>query len=512
MSKKFDDILNECLDRAAKGEDVEQCLRDYPELASQLRPLLEPASKVQASSDAVQPRPQFRTAAKHQLLAQVRAKEQKQPKPGWFTFLEWQRRWAFAAVAVILVVILGGGTTVAASTNAMPDDFLYPVKLAVEDVRLTFAGSDVDKSELRAEFANRRVEEISQMADDGKWEEVEASAERLSDLLEKIADVATEKRAQGGIDEEDVAKLRRTLAHYATDHPLIFAKAIEQTPDEAKESIRNALNISESYYATAIQNVNIAVSSGEIQSVSPVHRTKIISGIIRMINDSKWVIGEEVVDVNDNTIITGSPKIGAGARIETQVQIDGSLMARKIEVKTVSFGISNVDTAVSPRPTAVETSKTSVPRTVETPTVVPVEIPFPDEIVETPSPTRSRKQFVDVFAVDDIEAPQTPEEVSDISAIRNFSGTIRRITDSEWTVGARTVIVDVNTVVRGDPTAGAAARIWVTVQPDGSLVARLIWVKNSSVQVPNTIVIETPQLTVEKPSVETNTGIDSSRP
>ena len=81
MSKKFDDILNECLDRVARGEDVEQCLRDYPELASELKPLLETASKVQASSDAVQPRPQFRTAVKHQFLAQVRATEQKQPKP-----------------------------------------------------------------------------------------------------------------------------------------------------------------------------------------------------------------------------------------------------------------------------------------------------------------------------------------------------------------------------------------------------------------------------------------------
>ena len=40
MSRNFDDILNDCLERVSKGEDVQQCVRRYPEHADELFPLL----------------------------------------------------------------------------------------------------------------------------------------------------------------------------------------------------------------------------------------------------------------------------------------------------------------------------------------------------------------------------------------------------------------------------------------------------------------------------------------
>ena len=41
--KEFDNILDECLERVIKGEDILACLADYPEHATELEPLLKTA-------------------------------------------------------------------------------------------------------------------------------------------------------------------------------------------------------------------------------------------------------------------------------------------------------------------------------------------------------------------------------------------------------------------------------------------------------------------------------------
>jgi hypothetical protein len=289
MPWNIENILDKCLERMAQGEDMEQCLTDYPELADELRPLLQTSSTVKSGVASVEARPEFRARAKQRLLAEVRAKGQEKPGSRWYSIFEWQQRWAVAAAAVIMVILVGGGTTVAASSNTMPDDFLYPVKLAVEDVRLRFAGSDINKAELQAEFADRRVDEMARMVEEGKWGKVESTAERLSNHLEKITNMAVKKRAEGSLSEKDITKLRNTLAHYASDHPLVFEKALQNTSDETMNAIRNALDASRNYYADAIENVNMAVRRNVIQGASTVSASsEAITGIVRLIEFPGW--------------------------------------------------------------------------------------------------------------------------------------------------------------------------------------------------------------------------------
>ncbi len=53
--KRFDNVLNECLERLLKGETIEQCLQSYPEQAAELEPLLRTALAAKRVS-AIQPR------------------------------------------------------------------------------------------------------------------------------------------------------------------------------------------------------------------------------------------------------------------------------------------------------------------------------------------------------------------------------------------------------------------------------------------------------------------------
>jgi len=182
-SRQFDDILNECLERLlVRGETMEQCLRAFPEHADELKPLLETALNIKEASD-IQPRLDFRDRARYEFYSALQGMERKRRSP----LFGWQPRWV-AVTAIVLVLLLGGTGTVAAAGGSMPDEPLYPVKLATEQVRLVFTTSALGKAELYAKLADRRVLEIVRMADESKPEQVERTARRLDAYLTKIAD------------------------------------------------------------------------------------------------------------------------------------------------------------------------------------------------------------------------------------------------------------------------------------------------------------------------------------
>jgi hypothetical protein len=192
QEERFDDILNECLDRILKGETVEQCLLSYPEQSKELEPLLRTAKAARVIS-SMQPRPEFKAEARRQFQAamiemkvnQTERKAQAGHRWQW----RWQSGWAIGLI-VVVIVVLGGGGTVAAAQNSMPDSGLYSIKLATEKVQLSLASGEIAKTELNAKFADRRTDEIIYIAEKGDAQEVQIIASRLNTNLSNIAELA----------------------------------------------------------------------------------------------------------------------------------------------------------------------------------------------------------------------------------------------------------------------------------------------------------------------------------
>ncbi|MFC1941048.1 DUF5667 domain-containing protein [Chloroflexota bacterium] len=183
-SKEFDNILDECLERLlGKGETVEQCLQSFPEHVDVLKPLLEMVPTIKKAS-AIQPSTDFRARARYEFYSALQEVERKRSRP----FFAWQPRWA-TVVAVILAILLAGSSTVAAASGSMPDELLYPVKLATEQVQLVLTPSALGKAELYAKLADKRVLEIVSMAGENKPGQLELTARRLDAYLTKMADL-----------------------------------------------------------------------------------------------------------------------------------------------------------------------------------------------------------------------------------------------------------------------------------------------------------------------------------
>ena len=265
-NSEFENILDECLDRLASGETLEQCLQSYPEQAAQLEPLLQMAQAVTKAS-AILPRAEFKARARYEFRSALQAEATKRRQP-----LFRLRRWSVALMVVSILLLAGGGTAAAAS-NSMPDSPLYPVKLAAEQVQLTLTPSDIGKARLCAVLADRRVAEIICMADKGDAQQVELATQRLDERLGMLAELAStegeegapgvlmapsapaeEAPAEGGASAEGKgrAELKRVVMCCADTNPAALRAALKEAPPSAKPALRRAIFISEIGYDRAL--------------------------------------------------------------------------------------------------------------------------------------------------------------------------------------------------------------------------------------------------------------------
>ncbi len=270
MSKEFDNILDECLERLlVKGETIEQCLQGYPEQAVNLKPLLQTALATRQAV-AIQPPVEFKARARYQFRSALQEVASPRSRP----FFGWLPRWA-TVVTIVLGVLLMGGGTIAAASYSMPDNLLYPVKLATEQVQLALTPSDIGKAKLCAKFADRRVAEIIYTANKGDAQRVEAATQRLDKRLAMLArltsapEVAEAPRMlevpppmqleEAESDQEthgdgnNRAKLKKTVVNYAINHPAGLRATLKKAPESTKSALRRAIAVSEAGYERALK-------------------------------------------------------------------------------------------------------------------------------------------------------------------------------------------------------------------------------------------------------------------
>jgi len=191
-AKKFDRIFNDALERIFQGEDLENCLQDYPEEAEELRPLLKLALQLKHYNDSIKPSPEFKSRAQANLQEAFWARQRS-----WKTRVSKRLkpviRWAAVTTGVVILLVsafIGGfALSSLASADTMPGETLYPVKLATEEVRIALAFSNVEKVELLTQSAETRVEEIAYAAEKGDSTQIEAGVERLEGRLRKAEDI-----------------------------------------------------------------------------------------------------------------------------------------------------------------------------------------------------------------------------------------------------------------------------------------------------------------------------------
>ncbi len=159
MKNSFEDILDICLERIKRGDDLAKILQEYPAYDNELREILLLAKRIK---DTPFPKPSKREIATCLVKIGEKLQEQKNQKrrasiSGWFAlpFPLWTRALAFA----LLLTLISWGT-INLSANTVPGDILYPLKSITEKVKFFLTVNPQGRVELRIIYSEERMQEL----------------------------------------------------------------------------------------------------------------------------------------------------------------------------------------------------------------------------------------------------------------------------------------------------------------------------------------------------------------
>jgi hypothetical protein len=145
---------------------------------------------------------------------------------------------AWASIILVIIVLAAGSGTVYAANGSLPGEPLYSVKTATESVRLAFAFSEEAKADLYVSLADRRVDEIIQMAEKGNAEQVVNTTDKLEEHLLAMAGlelVGGAEMLESQIAELDAAAAPSMLTSEAAQAPAPTAEPME--PGEGHKAL-----------------------------------------------------------------------------------------------------------------------------------------------------------------------------------------------------------------------------------------------------------------------------------
>jgi hypothetical protein len=178
------------------------------EVSEDLAPLLQAADELRAELAAFELDPEVADRHLERLLngdapaAVVPLPTRRAPRDGW------RRR--VAAVALAAALVLAPATI--ASASSLPGDTLYPVKLAVEKIRLATAmWSSTREAGERTRVADERLEELNRLVDLSRFSQVPPAIRALNHAVVAAQVAVQEAMKEEGTDGSELAKVAGKL-------------------------------------------------------------------------------------------------------------------------------------------------------------------------------------------------------------------------------------------------------------------------------------------------------------
>ncbi len=341
MTDKLFDALETCLQALEQGEDVETALRRYPDLAKDLRPILEASlhARTLAATEVPAEAQRRGRARLLQRVAELREAQRAPRRSFLFTFRP-------LAVALMLVIFFLGGTgLVRASSGALPGDNLYPVKRGWEEFSLLFVADEVEREGLELEHENERFEEIRELLARGRTEKVSFSGYvvavngnqlNVGGLPVNTAGAALPDQPVmvgaavmvTGVTQPDGTIQATQLTFLPPDVVLPTVEPEEFEQEDSEDSSEEAPHPeSDDQSEPDSQSTPDAPESDDDDQ----RETDYVIGDIEMMQGALWLVNGRPVDVSTAEII-GIPAVGVTVRIEGYYTSDGRFVATRIEV------------------------------------------------------------------------------------------------------------------------------------------------------------------------------------
>jgi len=239
-------VLDRCLARVQSGAaTVEDCLRDFPELADQLGPLLRTARQAGDLLAPSGPTAAYRTASEARLLNRLRAAQlvergersrviERPTRKRTIAWLgsppAWKPAYALAGLALALALIGSSIGVASAAAGSLPGDGLYGVKRGLEELSLALSASSAGDAALLLDFAERRMAEAQALIDIGREDDLPAALAGYERELDRLL-------AREDQDDDSLSRLEAAIKR----HELALNRVLERGAAQARQAAQRAL-------------------------------------------------------------------------------------------------------------------------------------------------------------------------------------------------------------------------------------------------------------------------------
>lgn len=332
------DALENCLQDIEKGADAEAVLLRYPDIADELRPILQTSVKARTMSvpDLTADVLRRNRAKLLQRAAAIReAKDPPASRRFWFVSL---LRLA-VTLAVLAVVFASGTSLVRAASTTLPGDNLYPIKRTWEDVKLLFTFDSQKRASLEVEYENERLDELRELIAKGRSEEVKFTGliTRQNGDQWLVSGFPVVISPQTNLPKEPVAIGSAVRVIGLTQgNDTVIAGSVELLPPGAILSDVEGENHEGSNQpggedsGTGSEGETPQVEATNPPEPDSASQEESFPGVVDSMDGDLWTINGLSADVSNAEII-GTPVIGAAVVMEGYFNSDGVFIVTKIE-------------------------------------------------------------------------------------------------------------------------------------------------------------------------------------
>jgi len=229
------EILDRCLQRIqTQKSSLEECLREYPDQAEELRPLLIAAVQVHGKLAPAGPSQAFRARAWKRLTTSRGAAGPRQSQAAPRRWLSWKPAYTLASLLLAIGLLAGSVGAAYASGEALPGDSLYGFKRGLEQAALALTATTAGDAQLLLRFADRRLAEAEQLLRRGRPADLPQALEGYENAIGELLEVAAQ-----ATDELDA------VADALATHELKLQEVLDQAPDQAIPGLSRALESSQ---------------------------------------------------------------------------------------------------------------------------------------------------------------------------------------------------------------------------------------------------------------------------
>lgn len=270
--REFEDVLNECLERVAAGDDVRRCASSYPEHEEELLPLLRVAAAMQAVStppDSAQAK-----ARGFVRFSQADADRRARKRRAVPALLRPMAKPLIAAFAVVAIMAVAAGGTTVASSNSVPGEPLYWVKTTRESISLRIIPrSDISTAKVHARLAEERGHEMQRLIEMGRIGAAEDLAVRMRQHLNASATfvgvVVPQHRGEMRPPRtRNARELRSSLERGGSRLRAALSRLMQDMPPENRLRVQRVMRQSELRYRILID----ALYAGDAPERTPFGR------------------------------------------------------------------------------------------------------------------------------------------------------------------------------------------------------------------------------------------------